>query len=744
MTASRVRIGIALSFVLASAPARAVEGMWMPRQVPEIEGLLRSAGISVDAKPFSDVASYPLGAVVSLGGCSASFVSQDGLIVTNQHCVTGALQYNSTPEHNLLEDGFTATKREDELWVGPGSRAAITVSITDVTNEITGNIDPALSDRERFGTIERRSKERVKACEKDGLRCRVASYFEGNRYFEIAQLELTDVRLVYTPSAGIGRFGGETDNWRWPRQTGDVGFYRAYVGPDGKPAAYAKDNVPYHPKKWLKVGARGVGPGDAIVVTGYPGNTRRLETYAEIKRMTEWTLPRQIKRSEDQIAILDALSHSSPETGIKVANRIRGLNNGLTNSRGKLQGLVASKILGSKAAREKELTAWIAADPARRKEFGDVLPQLDALTAEENRTRARDGALGTMAGQGSLLGAAETIYRLSLARPKPDLERDPAFQERNWQRMREGQDRMQKNLDLAADRAILRYNLQDVARLPEGSRIAAIDAAAGLHPGLADADASRAIDTYLDKLYAGTKLADQKVRLAALDSSTADLVAAKDSMLDLAAALEPEWHELDERGKTNEGLRSRLSPTYIKSLLQFSGGLLAPDANGTLRVSFGKVEGVKERDGLMYLPQTSLAGIVEKNEGTGDFEVPQGELDAIAALREGKAKTPYVDSKLGDVPVNFLASVDTTGGNSGSPALNAKGELIGLLFDGTFDTVASDIVFDPVRTRSILVDVRYVLWVMDAVDHVDGLLHEIGISPTPWMPANATGSEVAH
>jgi S1-C subfamily serine protease len=161
-------------------------------------------------------------------------------------------------------------------------------------------------------------------------------------------------------------------------------------------------------------------------------------------------------------------------------------------------------------------------------------------------------------------------------------------------------------------------------------------------------------------------------------------------------------------------------------------------------VSFGKVEGVKERDGLMYLPQTSLAGIVEKNEGTGDFEVPQGELDAIAALREGKAKTPYVDSKLGDVPVNFLASVDTTGGNSGSPALNAKGELIGLLFDGTFDTVASDIVFDPVRTRSILVDVRYVLWVMDAVDHVDGLLHEIGISPTPWMPANATGSEVAH
>src|SRR5262249_4399588 len=155
---------------------------------------------------------------------------------------------------------------------------------------------------------------------------------------------------------------GETDNWRWPRHTGDVGIYRAYVAPDGKPAAYAKENVPYHPKKWLKIDAKGVGPGDAIAVAGYPGNTRRLETYAEIKRMTEWTLPRQIKRSEEQIAILDALAKSSPETGIRVANRIRGLNNGLTNARGKLQGLVASRIIDAKAARERSLTSWIDAD----------------------------------------------------------------------------------------------------------------------------------------------------------------------------------------------------------------------------------------------------------------------------------------------------------------------------------------------------------------------------------------------
>jgi hypothetical protein len=726
MTFRALRPIATLVFLLGSGAALAEEGMWMPRQVPEIQKQLATDGFAVDAKNFANIAGYPMGALVSLGGCSASFVSPDGLIVTNQHCVTGALQYNATPERNLLVDGYLAKTREEELWAGPGTRASITMSVTDVTSEISLNIDPALSDRQRFDVIERRSKERVKSCEKDGLRCRVASFFEGNRYFEIAQLEVNDVRLVYTPSAGIGNFGGETDNWRWPRHTGDFGFYRAYVAPDGKPATYAKGNVPYHPKRWLKIDAKGVAPGDAVVVAGYPGSTRRLQPYEEIQNLTEWTLPRQIKRAEEQLAILDGLAKSSPEISIKVANRIRGLNNGLTNNRGKLEGLLAAHMLEVKAANEKSLAAWIAADPARQKEFGDVLPALDALTAAENKTRLRDAVLGAAAGGSSLLSAADTIYRLSLARPKPDLERDPPYQERNWKRILEGQQRLQKTLDPTVDRAMFRYNLLEVARLPESSRIAALDTAVALRPGMSEADAGRAIDAFLDPLYAGTKLFDLPTRLALMEKPTAEVLASKDSFVTLAVALYPERHELEEREKANDGLRSRLAPVYIRALLQFSGGVLAPDANGTLRVTFGRVEGVAERDGLLYLPQTSLAGIVQKNTGEGEFDAPQRELDAIKALRAGK-KTPFLDAKLGDVPVNFLASVDTTGGNSGSPALNAKGELIGLLFDGTFDTVASDLVFDPVRTRSILVDVRYMLWVMDAVDGVTGLLAEMGV-----------------
>jgi hypothetical protein len=719
---------VLLATVLLGCAALAAEGMWMPQQIPDLKARLEGAGFKGDPRTFADLTGHPMGAVVSLGGCSASFVSPEGLIVTNQHCVTGALQYNSTPERNLLKNGYLARTREEELWAGPGSRAYVTLSFKDVTEEITGNLDPKLDDRARFETIERRTKERVKACEKDGLRCRVASFFEGYRHYEIAQMEIQDVRLVYTPAEGIGSFGGETDNWRWPRHTGDFGFYRAYVSKDGKPAAFSKDNVPYRPKHWLKADPKGVEPGDVVFVTGYPGATRRMETYAAVKQMAEWTLPRQIKRSEEQLAILEQLSKDDPALKLKVSNRIRGLNNGLTNNRGKLKGLLQANLLATKEANEKALTAWIEADSKRKKEFGDALPALNAQTAEEIRTRERDSALRSVTAGSALLGAARTIYRLSLERAKPDLDREPEYQERNWKRIRERDERGQKTLDLVADRALFRYALLEAARLPSGARIEPLDAAAGISAGMSEADAGRAIDAFLDRLYAGTKLDDLALRQSLLEKPAADVVATKDSFIDLAVKLYPATEEIEERQKRNEGLRSRLTPTYVRALLQFSGGALAPDANGTLRVTFGKVEGVAERDGLVYLPQTSLAGILEKHTGTGEFDAPKHELDAIAAVRAGK-KTPYASPGLGDVPVNFLASVDTTGGNSGSPALSSKGELVGLLFDGTFDTVGSDIVFDPVRTRSILVDIRYVLWLMTDVDAASHLLAEMGVSP---------------
>jgi hypothetical protein len=611
---------------------------------------------------------------------------------------------------------------------GPGSRVSIVTQMLEVTDDLKRRLSPALTDRKRFDVIDAWSKERTAACEKDGSRCRVAPFFGGLRWFEIKQLELRDVRLVYAPAKGIGNFGGETDNWRWPRHTGDFSFYRAYVGPDGKPAPYSEKNVPYRPKRWLKVSPKGASPGDLVFVVGYPGMTQRHKTSAEIEESTSWELPRSIRRATEQLAILDGLKRTGPEVSIKVQNRMRGLNNGLTKNRGVLDGLLKGGVLEKKRAQQQDLARWIAANPERRNRFFDVLPELQALQDEAAKTRERNAVVLDLRGGrivDTILGAAVIIVDTAFNRPKKDIDREPDFQERNWSRIRESLERMQRVLDRDVDRALLRYRLLDAASLPSGDRIEPLDRAAGLAVGMSPADAAKAIDAFLDRLYTGTKLFDKDFRLSVFGKSSKDLAAAGDPFLDLAAALLPVREQQRETNKTREGARYRLIPRYMTAILEKSGGHVAPDANGTLRVTYGRVLGVDAKDGVAFKPQTTLAGIVEKQTGQGDFDAPRRELDAIQAVRAGR-ETPYLDPALHDVPVNFLSTVDTTGGNSGSATLNARGELCGLLFDGTYDTVDSDILYDAVHTRSIHVDSRYILWVLTEVDGATRLLEELG------------------
>ena len=608
---------------LFAAGLLAEEGMWMPQQIPEMAAKLRALGFKGDPKAFADLSGQPMGAIVSLGGCTASFVSPDGLIVTNHHCVTGGLQFNSTPTRNLLKDGYLAKTRGEELPNGPGSRVFVTTSVTEVTSAITGNIDAKATDRERYDAIERRVKERIAACEKGGQRCNVASFFAGLKYFEIAQMEIKDVRLVYAPADGIGVFGGETDNWRWPRHTGDWSFLRAYVGKDGKPAAFSKDNVPFQPKHWLKIATEGIKPGDLVFVAGYPGRTQRHQTYAQVKETTEWSMPRSIRLAQEQLAILEQLSKQDKALALKVAGRVQGLNNNLTNQKGMLEGLVKGGSLGLKQAREKELEAWIAGDPARQKRYGDVLPALRALQAESEKTRELTATMMTLRTSSTYLGAAETLYRLAVQRPKADMDRESGFQERDWPRIRDAQERMQRTMDATADRALLGWALDLAAGLPAEQRMAAVDQAAGLKPGMAKADADQAIDAFLRRLFEGTKLGDRDFRLGLMEKSTADLLATKDPFILLAAAMEPMAEANREAAKNRGGAQARLMPRYMEALLAKAGGLVAPDANSTLRVTYGQVKGVDAKDGLYYKPQTTLAGIVEKNTGAGDFDAPE-------------------------------------------------------------------------------------------------------------------------
>ena len=729
-----------VSALLAVVAVRADEGMWMPQQIPQLAAKLRSMGFEGDPQAFADLTGQPMGAVVSLGGCTASFVSPDGLIVTNHHCVTGALQFNSTPQRDLLTDGYLARTRDDELSNGPGSRVYVTTRVTDVTDAITGRLDPTLTNRERYDAIDRRLKERVAACETAGLRCSVPSFFEGLKYFEIAQLEIRDVRLVYAPPAGIGVFGGETDNWRWPRHTGDWSFLRAYVGKDGKPAPYSRENVPYAPKHWLPVSAEGVKPDDLVFVVGYPGRTQRHQTYQEVKATTDWTMPRAIRNAEEQLAILEKLATRDKALELKVSGRVQGLNNGLTNTRGVLEGLVKGGSLDRKQQLEKDLASWIAADPERKQKYGDVLPAIQALHEASLKTRERNAALTLLSSASSYLSAAQTIYRLSIERAKSDIERDPGFQERDWSRIREAQERLQRTIDPTVDRALLSWALGKAAALPADQRIEPLDQLLGLRPGTGEADQARAIDQYLDRLYAGTRLDDRAFRLGLLDQGTEALQQANDSFITLAAALEPVTRSIRESGKNMAGAAAVLRPRYMEALLARAGGLVAPDANSTLRVTFGQVKGVRARDGLFYEPQTTLQGIVEKHTGEGEFDAPDAQLEAIRGLRAGRS-TPYAAPALGDVPVNFLSTVDTTGGNSGSPTLNGKGELVGLLFDGTYESVASDYLFDTEKTRSIHVDSRYMLWTMTEVDGAAHLVREMGVGVKPGIgPARQQGA----
>jgi hypothetical protein len=470
----------------------------------------------------------------------------------------------------------------------------------------------------------------------------------------------------------------------------------------------------------------GASEGDLVLVAGYPGRTARLQPARQVKELLEWTYPRTVRRNTELVALLEGLGRTSKETAIRVNPRIRGLANSLKKAQGVLDGARRSGLLASKQASERALLAWIAADPKRKAAWGEAVPRLEALQAGREQTRERDAALAALYAQSALLSAARTGVRLAAERRKPDAEREGEYQQRNWPRLREGMERMERSYDPAADRALLRHALVEAAALPAGQRLPPVDAAAGLSAGQDAAAAGKAIDAWLDGLYAGTRLGDKAVRLKLLEQAPAE-AAPGDPFVALATALDPLEQQVRDEEKTRAGARSRWGPLYATALLEQAGGLLAPDANSTLRVTYGTVKGVSPRDGVLYTAQTRVAGILEKDRpGDAEFDVPAA-LRAVLREQPDRSRSRFADPRLKDVPVDFLSTVDTTGGNSGSAVLDRQGRLCGLLFDGTFESVASDLVFDPSGTRSIQVDSRYLLWYLSDVARAGHLLAELGV-----------------
>ncbi|HEY0592399.1 MAG TPA: S46 family peptidase [Thermoanaerobaculia bacterium] len=714
---------VAVLLLVTASFASADEGMWMPQQVPQLADQLKAKGLQLDPGQFADLTGFPMGAIVSLGGCSASFISPAGLIATNHHCVYGYLQFNSTKEKDYLTNGFLAPTRAAEIQASPNARVYVTTGIEDVTGRILGKISPKTSDVDRAKLIEQRRKEIVGECEKaGGVRCRVASFFAGTQYLKTTQMEIRDVRLVYAPAEGVGNFGGETDNWMWPRHTGDFGLLRAYVGPDGKPADFSPANVPYQPKHFLKVSTADIDPGDLMIVAGYPGVTFRYETAQETAMKIDYDFPTSIHYRQALMDILERESKRGRDVEILNAGRIKGLANYLKKYQGTLDAFKKGNLQEVRAAEERKMRALFANDEALLKKHQALMDELTRIFAEEQKTQQRDTVVGWLYQASPMLAQASTLHELSRQRAKKDMDREEGMQERDWPQIKGRITSAQRSIDVQTDRAGLAYFLKEAASLPADQRIEAVDKALAA-TGKEGVDAQ--IEAFLDQLYGNTKIADLAYRQDLFDDSTAELLARKDAMIDFAASLRPLLDANREAGRKRSGALARLRPQYMEALRAVRGGLLAPDANGTLRVTFGEVGGYEPRDGVTYEPFTTVEGILEKDTGSGEFDSPDKLLEMARAKKFG----PYADPELGTLPVDFLTDVDITNGNSGSATMNAMGEFTGLAFDGNYEAMGVDYVVDPALSRTIHVDSRYMVWVMDAVDGADAILEEMGIEP---------------
>ena len=704
-------------------------GMWLPQQMtlPLHVETFRNMGVALDARTLSNPLASPLNAVVRLGGCTASFVSPDGLLVTNHHCAQAALQLNTSKKlnQNLIEDGFLARTRAEEKSAGPAQRVLVAQAFTDVTARMRDGLEAIKDPVARKEEAERREKLLLAACELDrpSVRCSVGPYFGGAMYIQTENLEIRDVRLVYAPARSVGDYGGETDNWHWPRHTGDWSLLRAYVGKDGNPADYAPDNVPFHPRSYLRVTTAGVKPGDFVMVTGYPATTSRTRTAAEIHHEVEWTLPYRIALAQERYAIAESHVADETETGTKATVMKQMTQNFLAKDKGVLAGLTRGDLLAQKDALDRKIKDW-AAQPGHEA-YQPAIEKLEQLGVEARRTARVDFDRRTAFEGSRLLGAALTVTRWAEERAKHNEDRKPGFQDRDLRQAVAAQKQLGRVFDRTLDRATFRLGLVRALQLPELDRpwLAAL---LDVKPGTKVDEAL--IDRTLDGWYVGPALEDEKLRVALLETATtAQLRAARDPFLRAAQRIWPTIKAEEQKTDARQGELLLVTPSYVDAMKQVLGGQLAPDANSSLRITYGTIKSFKpESKDPADWPLTTATQILAMDTGKEPFNAPKKLLNAIKARTYG----PYADPALGgELPVDFLSDVDTTNGSSGSPTLNGRGELVGLAFDGTLDGVASDVVFNPAATRAIHVDARYMIWTMDLLDGADHLVVEMGLPP---------------
>lgn len=693
------------------------EGMWMPHQMKMLN--LENQGLKMDPDDlYKEDGTGLMSAIVNLGGGTGSFVSNKGLILTNHHVAFGALQRASDPEHNYLQNGFLAKTYKEEL-PSPGSVCRVLLRYEDVTELIVKNLNDDMTPLERYRVLDLSKKKIVKEAESGGedLYASIASAYSGNQYYLYIFKNIKDIRIVYAPPKDLGNFGSETDNWMWPRHTCDFTFFRAYVSPEGLGVDYSPDNVPYEPKVHLKIASHNLKDGDFTFIMGYPGRTYRNYSTPELMFDVE-LMENSIKERLEYIDFFEKASKKSKAIEIKYASMLKGLYNGLKNYRGKLEGFQKADIVNLKRESDDKFKRWALQDKEHSSKYADIVERIDRFFKDEYISfywRNRNISYLSSYYRGpAILSQAHLIVRISLESQKPDMERDFSYQERNMPRLKQRIKLAERRYDPEVDKAYTIYRLNKLTDQPQ-ERIPRF-----LKPIIKE---TGDISTWVNEAFAKTKLTDPEFRLSLIKKSPGELRALNDPIINLAFEIEKEVSELREQKKSIDQMRSDLSKIYKKGLLEMNNQRLAADANSSIRFTYGLVKGYSPRDAVYYEPFTTVKGVIDKDTGEFPFNVP----DKIKTLHKNKDFGTYIAPELEDVPACFLNTTNVTGGNSGSPTLDAYGDVAGLVFDMTYESVIGDYYIIPEYQRVISVDIRYVLFITDKFSNAAHIIEELGI-----------------
>ncbi len=692
------------------------EGMWVPTLLDKytIEEM-QDMGFQLDAEDVYSINQNSLkDAIVIFGkGCTGEIISEQGLLLTNHHCGFSAIQSHSSLDHDYLSDGFWAMSKDEEL-PNPGLTAKFLDRMEDVTDSVLVGTE-GLQGAEFQEKVNRNIvKIQQNASDNENHEALVKPLFYGNQYFLYVYNVFTDVRLVGAPPRSIGKFGGDTDNWMWPRHTGDFSLFRVYADENNEPAPYSEDNVPYQPKNWLSISLEGVAPGDFMMVMGYPGSTRQYLPSQAIEMIKNQSNPDRIKIRTAKLNVFNKHMKADPKVRIQYASKHARTSNSWKRWKGEIRGLDRLKAVERKQAYEADFETWYLHDDRLEATYGQVLPQFEKLYVD---LRPFDKAYNYYQ---EVVFRGIDVFDLITYLPEND---------RGWERLDEKrQELYRKALSLKLTEFYDDYDQatdQDV--FISLLRILRSDLDASFLP----AQFVELFDKYDDeklirKVYEKSVLVDPKKMEEIAGSFDKNWIEKlqKDPLVELFRALKT--HYANNIEHVYNGIKQEIDAVqkvYMKGILALEKEeRLYPDANFTLRVAYGQVEGYQPYDGVNYKHYTTLDGIIEKNAtGNPDYEIPQKLIDLYEARDFGTYEVN------GEVPVAYIASIHTTGGNSGSPALNAQGQLVGLNFDRCWEGTMSDLMFDPEQCRNIMLDARYILFIIEKFAGAGYLLDEMDL-----------------